>query len=307
MSAWLSSPYRGIGIYIGGINRACSQPNLTSTWVATEIAAGWGLIPTYVGRQAPSNSCGCAAINPPAAATQGKAAADDAVTQAAVLGIGPGNPIYFDMEGYSRTATNSSAVLTFLNAWTAELHARGYTSGVYGSAASTIADLVSQYGTGAGDPDDIWIARWNDQQTTIDPAVPATAWANHQRLHQYHGGHNETYGGVTINIDNDYLDGAVVGHASRPVLPPIRCTKVIFSRRPKSIAFRIKGFNLLHCGKARRVAKGSEARRFTGAGRDRGYNRSRFRCRGHRRGRLTVTYTCRRTHGRAKVSFVRKG
>jgi hypothetical protein len=32
-------------------------------------------------------------------------------------------------------------------------------------------------------------------------------WANHQRVHQYTGGHNESYGGVTINIDSNAVDG----------------------------------------------------------------------------------------------------
>ena len=31
MTAWAASPYRAIGVYIGGSNRGCSQPNLTST------------------------------------------------------------------------------------------------------------------------------------------------------------------------------------------------------------------------------------------------------------------------------------
>jgi hypothetical protein len=30
MAAWSHSPYRAIGIYLGGINMACAQPNLTS-------------------------------------------------------------------------------------------------------------------------------------------------------------------------------------------------------------------------------------------------------------------------------------
>ena len=30
MAAWADSPYRAIGVYIGGANRACSQPNLTA-------------------------------------------------------------------------------------------------------------------------------------------------------------------------------------------------------------------------------------------------------------------------------------
>ena len=35
MQAWLGSPYRSVGVYIGGGNRACAdQPNLNSTWVS---------------------------------------------------------------------------------------------------------------------------------------------------------------------------------------------------------------------------------------------------------------------------------
>jgi hypothetical protein len=303
LSAWAVSPYRGLGIYIGGVNRGCSQPNLTSTWVASAVAAGWQLIPTYVGLQAPADSCGCASIQPSQAAAQGAAAADDAVTQAAALGIGPGNPIYFDMEAYTRNATNSSAVLTFLGAWTAQLHARGYVSGVYGSAASTISDLVSQYGFGFTSPDNIWIGNWNGLRTTADPYVPASYWSNHQRLHQYQGGHNETYGGVKINIDNDYIDGAVVGSASPPVLPPRRCPKVVFGHRPWSAAFKIRGFNLRYCGKPRRVAAASRPQRFGASGRARAFRKLGFTCRGYQVGRARVIYKC--PGGRAGIIFVR--
>jgi hypothetical protein len=219
MSAWASSPYRAIGVYIGGVNAACAQPNLTSTWVSTQVAAGWHLIPTYVGLQAPSNSCRCSSITPSQASAQGAAAATDAVNDAAAIGVPAGNPIYYDMEGYSRTSTNSSAVLAFLSAWTSQLHADGYASGVYSSGASGITDLVGQQGTGYLEPDDIWIADWNNQQTTDDPYVPSSDWANQQRLHQYKGAHNETYGGVTINIDGDYLDGATADTTSGSVTP----------------------------------------------------------------------------------------
>jgi hypothetical protein len=210
MSAW-SSTYHAVGVYIGGTNMACSQANLTSTWVSTETAAGWHLIPIYVGLQAPSNSCGCQAIAAGKAQAEGAAAASDAVAHAQSIGIGPGSPIYYDMEAYPRGGTNSSAVLTFLAAWTAQLHADSYVSGVYSSGASGIADLVSKVGTGYLEPDDLWIADWNHQQTTSDSYVPSADWAAHQRLHQYSGGHNETHGGVKINIDGDYLDGATAG------------------------------------------------------------------------------------------------
>jgi hypothetical protein len=208
MSAWGASPFRAAGIYVGGTNMACTQSNLTAAWVSQESAAGWHLIPTYVGLQAPTNSCGCASIIPGQASAEGTAAAVDAVGQAAALGIGTGNPIYLDMEAYPRGGSNTAAVLAFVSAWTVQLHAEGYESGVYSSGASGIQDLVAQVGTGFQEPDDIWIADWNGEQTTSDPYVPAADWPAQQRLHQYNGGRNDTYGGVTLNIDGNYLNGA---------------------------------------------------------------------------------------------------
>jgi hypothetical protein len=223
MSAW-GSTYHAIGVYIGGTNMACSQANLTSAWVSAETAAGWHLIPTYVGLQAPTNSCGCQAIVASKAQAEGAAAASDAVAHAQSLGIGPGNPIYYDMEAYPRGGTNTSAVLTFLSAWTAQLHADSYISGVYSSGASGISDLVSQVGTGYLEPDDLWVADWNGQQTTNDQYVPSGDWGVHQRLHQYKGAHNETHGGVTINIDGDYLDGVTAGEGGTTGAPPANTT-----------------------------------------------------------------------------------
>jgi Domain of unknown function (DUF1906) len=224
MTAWGASPYRALGVYIGGTNMACAQTNLTPAWVAQEWAAGWHLIPTYVGLQAPSNSCGCKAIstNTTTASAQGTAAAADAVTHAQAVGIGAGNPIYDDMESYSRTSTNTSAVLAFLSGWTSRLHAEGYVSGVYGSSDSGMIDLSSQYGTTYVEPDDIWIANWNGSETATDGNVPAADWAANQRLHQYRGGHNETYDGYTINIDDDYLDGATAFGAGVTMPPSLR-------------------------------------------------------------------------------------
>jgi hypothetical protein len=217
MSAWASSPYRAIGVYIGGENRGCSQPNLTASWVSEQTAAGWSLIPTYVGLQSPTSSCtSCATLSSSiaTAARQGSEAAEDAVSDAQLAGIGEGGPIYFDMESYSRTSSASNATLTFLAAWTARLHALGYVSGVYSSSASGIADLAARLGTSYQQPDDIWIANWNGRANTSDPYVPASAWSEHQRIHQYRGGHDETYGGVTINIDNNYVEGATAGAGS---------------------------------------------------------------------------------------------
>jgi hypothetical protein len=213
MAAWKrSSPYRAVGVYIGGLNRACSQPNLTENWVAAQTEAGWYLIPTYVGLQAPTSACSsCAKLSASQATAQGAAAAVDAVEDAAAIGMGPGSPIYYDMEAYTQTSSASAATLAFLESWTNKIHALGYVSGVYSSSSSGIENLADQIGTGYDLPDALWIANWNGQQNTDDPFVPDNAWTPHQRIHQYRGGHNETYGGVTINIDNNYVDGPTVG------------------------------------------------------------------------------------------------
>lgn len=212
MAAWAESPYRAIGVYIGGENRACSQPNLTAAWVDEQTAEGWHLIPTYVGLQAPTSACSsCSKLTTIGAVKQGEEAAIDAVADASAVGIGPGSPIYYDMEAYSRTASATNATLAFLESWTEKLHALGYVSGVYSSSSSGIADIADQLGTGYTLPDALWIANWNNQKNTLDPAVPSTGWTLHQRIHQYQGGHNETWGGVTINIDNNYVDAPTAG------------------------------------------------------------------------------------------------
>jgi len=230
MAAWASSPYRAVGVYIGGVNRACSQPNLTAAWVAEQVAEGWHLIPTYVGLQAPGGACSsCAPLSTSTtvAAKQGAEAARDAVADAQAIGMGPGSPIYFDMEAYTRTATATRATLTFLSAWTEELHELGYTSGVYSSSASGIADLAAAIGGTYALPDDIWFANWNYRANALDSYLPSTAWPEHQRIHQYRGGHNETYGLTTINIDNNFVEGATVGAATAPPpLPPLTVGRV---------------------------------------------------------------------------------
>ena len=75
--------------------------------------------------------------------------------------MGPGSPIYFDMEAYTRTTSATAATLTFLSAWTTQLHALGYVSGVYSSSSSGIADLGRAIGSTYTLPDHVWSANWN--------------------------------------------------------------------------------------------------------------------------------------------------
>ncbi|HET6997087.1 MAG TPA: DUF1906 domain-containing protein [Solirubrobacterales bacterium] len=245
MSAWEDSPYRAVGVYIGGSNRGCSQPNLTASWVSAQTDAGWFLIPTYVGLQAPTSACSsCAKISPSRATAQGAEAASDAVAEASALGMGAGSPIYNDMEAYTQTSSATAATLAFLEAWTEELHSLGYQSGVYSSSASGIEDLADQIGTGYVLPDHLWFANWNGQATSTDPYVPSNAWANHQRIHQYRGGHDERYGGVTINIDNNYVDGGTVGNSAPLAANEDPLGFLDFTGAPAPGQLRVKGWAL---------------------------------------------------------------
>jgi glycoside hydrolase-like protein/VCBS repeat protein len=211
MQAWLASPYRAIGIYIGGINRGCTQPNLTASWVSTQQAAGWHLMPLYMGLQAPCTTSNKRyRIEPARAAAQGKAEADDAANQAAALGLSLDSVVINDMEAYQAgNAACRTAVLSYEGAWTAQLHQRGYLSGFYSSLSSGVADQVAAYNTlSYNRPDYLDFARWDGVVTVSEPTIPSNYWGVHRRIKQYQGGHDETWGGVTINIDNDYLDVA---------------------------------------------------------------------------------------------------
>jgi hypothetical protein len=208
MKDWLASPYRAVGIYIGGVNRACAQANLTPGWIRAVQAQGWHYFPLYVGLQAPCVAgFGDETIKAASATAQGKAAADDAVVQAGDLGIPAGTPIIYDMEAYGSGC--SSAVTTFLSAWDAELHAKGYTAGIYESYGN-IADLVGA-AKQITEPDIIHYADWDGHATTASPYMPATMWTHDQRIHQYAGGNDETFDGATLDIDNDELDVALSG------------------------------------------------------------------------------------------------
>ena len=229
MTAWgTSSPYAAIGIYIGGANAACLGGNLKASWVSAESAAGWHMLPLYVGLQAPGGCCKAMSSTLTngqyaTAASQGTAAAQDAVAQAQALGIGTGNPIYYDMENYTRSTTNSGAVLAFLQAWTQQLHTSGYLSGVYSSGSSGVTDLAANWGTTYVEPDEIWTAAWDSTTPATPPTSPANAyvptgdWACNDQLLQYYSDPTkspETYGGVSIGIDRDYVDALTAAYGS---------------------------------------------------------------------------------------------
>lgn len=202
-----------VAAYIGGADRACADGNLSASWVTQVRASGWHIIPTYVGLQPSCDRFG-GRIDPHDPAGEGQAAADDAVTQAGNLGIGPGAPLYADVEDYDgHNSRCRTGVLAYLDAWTRELHTRGYLSGVYSSGPSGIRDLAntdSISGHPLQEPDSIWVGFWDGQDNVAAlPYLPASDWTGPRRVKQYRGPHWERHGKVRLNIDSDCVYGAV--------------------------------------------------------------------------------------------------
>jgi len=147
--------------------------------------------------------------NTTTAYSQGYAEAQAAFQAAVNLGFDmTGAPLIYDLESYNGGTTCRNAAKAFINGWVAYLHiSPAQKAGVYGSACGSYLD---DFSTITNVPDFIWFAWWNGNPSTSNITCISTShWANHQRHKQYAGGHTETYGGVTINMDNDCSNGPV--------------------------------------------------------------------------------------------------
>lgn len=220
MKAWRASPYAAIGIYLGGSMRACPDGNLSATWLANVAAQGWGFLPIWVGPQAPCVVQPNLTLIPTGGAPARALAvqnAGDAAARAQALGLPKGSVIHYDMEGYRTNDTAcTAAVIAFLDAWSAELNRLGYASGVYGGASSVVRDLHDEVSSGRSfsAPQQIWIAHWDYEQTASDTNVPQyvpdSSWAS-QRARQYWGDHTETWGGVKLHVDSNWVEAPIPG------------------------------------------------------------------------------------------------
>lgn len=225
MRAWKqSSPYGAVGIYISGKNRACAQRELNASWIRDVSAMGWKFLALDVGLQAP---CADRTRHPMSrdlatAYQQGRKAAGGALRAAANLGLQPGSALYSDIESFSaRDSGCADAVRAYLSGWTFRLHRNGYLSGVYGNLQSAVRTLSSSHGAeNFFRVDVIWNAQW-DGQTSLRgwSGVPDDHWAIGQRVKQYLGDHDESYGGYRLNIDSNAVDAAVA-----TVAQPFRVT-----------------------------------------------------------------------------------
>ena len=223
-----TSPYRAVNLYIGGSSRYCSNAALSAALLAQLSQQGWQFIPTWVGPQAACTSYSSRmSYDLNTAYTQGLAEAAAAIEVAADLGLAladrTGTVIYYDLEYYPTTDTAChNAAQAFIAGWTAQLRGTGNHAGVYstGPILSSMAGIPNV-------PDAIWPAHWlyssyNPTATVWDVYnLSNSLWNNHQRIRQYTGGHNETWGGLTLNIDSDVSEGRVASLRLERVYLPL--------------------------------------------------------------------------------------
>ena len=128
---------------------------------------GYALMPTFVGLQAPCNSFS-GKIDPRQAASQGTAAANQAVTAAKSYGLGAGSAVT-DLQSNTTVAGHSLA-----------------------------------------EPQAIWFALWdNGSSMTGSPYMTSAVWPVASRSKQYAGNRVVKVGGISLNIDADWVASAV--------------------------------------------------------------------------------------------------
>ena len=214
---WNNTPFSYWGIYIGGSDRGCAQPNLTTSWVNSVIAMGWDLLPIWIGRQNPctAGQASYFSRNTTTAYTQGKAEAHAAYEAWIKLQNNPSVPIDLDLEAPATdTVTCRAATKAFVEGWVEQLHvAPAQTAGVY---TSTCAGYLSDFAQIKHAPDFADGAQWDGNPSTGSfTCVSSTFWVYVQRHKQYLGAHNQTENGVTLNIDSRCAYGPVYGAATQ--------------------------------------------------------------------------------------------
>jgi hypothetical protein len=238
---WQESPYAAVGIYIGGSNRLCDQPELDAAWVRRQQRTGWRLLPVQVGPQASCSGYADRMSSDLAIAEQqGRAEASKAVATAKGLGIGGGSTLYYDLEDYDTGLTDCRrAALSFLSGWTMALHAAGYDSGVYSNIAAAIQslDVADRLSNGSyAMPDDIWFAWENGQADVVtDDRVQSHRWDKHARIHQYDLDVRQAFGGHTLEIDRNWVDvgAGSVGSPSKALCKGVDVDLRAYPKRTK--------------------------------------------------------------------------
>jgi len=231
LQAWFNgSPYQSVNLYIGGISRACDNDALTAAYLQQMYNQGWRFIPTWVGPQAPCTTFrNRFSWDPEVAYAQGVDNANQARATLLELGLtnpdGTGSVVYDDLEYFTYSAACSASARAFVQGWTTRLQQLGIIPGLYASSWNLDQNHIYNL---QPPPSVVWIAEWytvpgyRPDVTVWDVDwLDDIYWSNHQRILQYSGSHDETWGGVTINVDSNVLDGLVAAPYGADLIAPV--------------------------------------------------------------------------------------
>lgn len=214
---WSGSPYWWWGIYIGGANRSCANTNLTAAWISTEMARGFGLMPIWVGPQAPcvkATGNSKMSLDTATAYQQGVNEGILAYNKIVSLQMNTNTPIVYDMEAFDTTNSGCvAAVKAFMRGWTTQLHTSpAQVAGYYTSAGSGSPTAMWNISPHA---DFLWAAYQSNPVDThpfdMDTYISDSIWP--QRHRQYQLNTTATSNGVTLNVDKDCADGPMYSPA----------------------------------------------------------------------------------------------
>lgn len=253
---WQASPYYDIGIYAPGSPNGPSDPALSAAWVTAASKQGWGIVPIWPGLQAP---CGCdnPPSGPHAhdtypqchqrgagqtfsfkltqAEQQGEAQALAAYNSVKALGL-DGSIVYADIEPYDASASDGrnlscgAATEAYVSGWVKGMHQDGGagSAGVYGIVWDAVPHTpVSQpQAVDFQGADSVFLAR-DDNRVTVwglnhdsESQLDDTLWATRQRIHQFRGGSQESWGGASLYIDSNVEDAPIAGGNNvKPIVP----------------------------------------------------------------------------------------
>lgn len=208
---WDNTPYWNMGLYLGGSSYGTGCKRWSSGEVSQLRSMGWAFLPLWVGPQAPCTGYPSRfSSDATTAFNQGRNEALAVYNAIVALGWDTTNaPMIYDLENFDTTNAGClNATRSFISGWVYQLRIPpAQKSGVYGS---TCASGLDSYSTIANVPDFIHGANWNGVTSTANmPCVSSGNWTQRQRHKQYQGGHNETWNGVTMNIDSNCSNGPV--------------------------------------------------------------------------------------------------
>ena len=198
MGVWkAASPYGFAAYYLK------SPCHHSASWMGRRpglIAMGWNLLPVYVGQQVAGVSPCTSTI---LTATQGIADANDAASKMASEGFAPGSYVFLDVE---RSDTFSAALENYISAWISNIAAVGLGPGIYchkHNASDIRATMLAALPAPPLIRPRFWIVGGDPSLFDLATSKPTDVGVPFADVWQSPVSVSRTFGGVTINIDED--------------------------------------------------------------------------------------------------------